>query len=580
MIHLHEAMTMQQKLFVICALSLTALFSHFCSAAPPLRISKETTYVTGPLTADGKYVDYFAALEEKAYPPEMKTDDNGYRLVVKALGALKEWGTDEEKAQYHCLVCEKLGLDPDVPPTLYAELNDWSATHFIDEETKRQHEEALKTNPDAVSDYEFQNTFYSKPWTLEEFPFMEGWLEKANPALDILAEALRKPAFRIPYIRENEDASLISALPLDDIRTTRDWARSFSVRYQYRLGIGDIDGAIDDILSMHRLGRHVGQDGMFIQSLLGLAIEGVGIAQGIASNPKFPPTKEQLERLFSELKKLDGELPRGSMEKAFEMERLFCLGMCQDLLWGKLKDESDGPININPVGWQLLFDTSLLFQRFNEGFDAWIAGTLTVEDLVVEPHWTDVIRLISEEARTKMLADQLLALLLPATEAAREAFRRADCTANVQKLTLALLLYEKEHGSLPDGDWREAILPYLGEHPERYFRCPAHGNLAADETCYVLIEGALVDGRQGFLITETIVPQKMGEGTGRLPREKAKLWQLAEGKQSWEPEPPDFDGIGSFHPGIVTVGLRSGAAQAINKTMPSEELNKMIDGVE
>ena len=49
---------------------------------PPLIISKETTYVTGPLTADGQ-IDYFKALEERTYPPEMKTDDNGYRIFVR-----------------------------------------------------------------------------------------------------------------------------------------------------------------------------------------------------------------------------------------------------------------------------------------------------------------------------------------------------------------------------------------------------------------------------------------------------------------------------------------------------------------
>ena len=52
--------------------------------SPPLRISKETTYITEPLTSDGTRVDYFAALEKDCYPPEMKTDDNGYRILVRA----------------------------------------------------------------------------------------------------------------------------------------------------------------------------------------------------------------------------------------------------------------------------------------------------------------------------------------------------------------------------------------------------------------------------------------------------------------------------------------------------------------
>ncbi len=59
---------------------------------PRLKISKETTYITEPLTSDGTRVDYFAALEQEFYRPEMKTDDNGYRLIVRALGDVPEDG--------------------------------------------------------------------------------------------------------------------------------------------------------------------------------------------------------------------------------------------------------------------------------------------------------------------------------------------------------------------------------------------------------------------------------------------------------------------------------------------------------
>ena len=108
---------------------------------------------------------------------------------------------------------------------------------------------------------------------------------------------------------------------LPDFQYVRSFARALYARANYRIGTGDIDGAIDDIVACKRLGRHVGYDGIMVELLVGIAIEGIADSIGVAGSLEHPPTKEQLERLVNELNDLPpvGELQEGHALRAIRI---------------------------------------------------------------------------------------------------------------------------------------------------------------------------------------------------------------------------------------------------------------------
>ncbi len=568
-------------------------FWWFCVGTPPIRISKETTYITGPLAADGRRIDYFRDWEERTYPPEMKTDENGYRLFVRACGdtaSRYQSRQDPETGElthekidpepYRLQVYEKLGLDPAVKPTLKLESPDMFWYRLAQESNSgdeiREKQQAYQQRDKLLG------RFW---WTFEDFPELRQWYEENGAALDLLAEALRKPAFRIPSVRLDSN-QLTIPISLGENQMTREWVRALEARTYCRIGIGEIDGAIEDVLTLYRLSRHLCQGGGLIDYLVAVVGEGMGEQIEIGANPAAPPSRKQIERLLQGVENLP---PRMTMSEAFKAERYSTLSYLQTETFENGPDEDYGfeydvPL---PILLKLGIDWNIILEKFNKGYDlADARAVLYVWDLFFryEPRWTDSFRMLTVRGRSELLGRMLVAQTFSPYKHMPEIEQRYICMGNLKCLTLALLLYEKDHGRLPgeDVDWREAVKPYLGPEPEKYFRCPSH-HLAEGETAYAMIAGVEnpSPSPDQILIVEVVQPQKLGEGNGRISREKAKFWQKDPAKQD-ERRPDDFDGLGSYHfshlHGGIFAGCRNGTVRALAEATEPEKLEMLIEG--
>jgi uncharacterized protein DUF1559 len=565
----------------------------------PLRISTETTWITEPLKSDGKQVDYFTAWERQTYPEDIATEKNGYRLIVQHLGTAPEaepWQTDQISRKLG-LAREEIRLD-----MTFEEPVDF-LQHYVASKDFDQAliEELASDDASPMAPYMVLEDRLSRPWTLDDLPMMEAWLAENGPAIDLIGEAVRKPTFYIPFAQEDEAGQLF-ALPLPEIPRTRSFVRALSARANYRIATGDIDGALDDIISCKRLGRHVGQRAMIIDMLVGIAIEGIADGIGIAGSLEHPPSKEQLERLVDESNDLP---PEADFEHALLFERYVALDVVQAIARGKNPMDFDLPATL-PAG--LGVDWNVIARRVNEHYD-----TILTTGGSAMPFW-NLNGVVSPHARSELVGDKFATLLLPAWDAAREASRRNVCVDRMQEIALAMLLYDRDHGTLPpaytvDADgrpmhsWRVLLLPYLGqeefhgnirldepwdsEHNQQFhnaavpfYQCPSAG-LTPGHTTYSVVVGPQMPfgAGQGKSLS------KFGPKSARMilvvERLKIACWMDPTQDLPQAAAEDGFgvpEGIGSQHPGLANAAHRDGAARFLSEQIDTEQLKGLLQG--
>lgn len=216
----------------------------------------------------------------------------------------------------------------------------------------------------------------------------------------------------------------------------------------------------------------------------------------------------------------------------------------------------------------------------------------------------------------------LVALLLPAGQAAREAARRTQCNNNLKQIALAFHNYHDTYKTLPPAyipdengkpmhSWRVLILPYLEYGPihSQYnfdepwdspanmavtdipipiYTCPSSGEaVTSNQTNYMVITGpgTVFDGAKAAKFADImdgtsntiLVVEVVGTGT---------KWAEPVDLDASKISPPFSAGVsgnaGSRHPGGMNVAICDGSVRFVSDTIPKQTLDGLItkDGQE
>ena len=267
---------------------------------------------------------------------------------------------------------------------------------------------------------------------------------------------------------------VVSAL-LPVANTCRPVAKALLVRAMHRASNKNISGAMDDIIAVHRLARHVADQATLVESLVGMALESMALDAQAALLAHVDLTRDQL----AELRKRNHEL--ASFPPAWKRlelgERLmFVDAVCSAAQLGaKSIKQFTGTIAEDSISTKaadaligMTIDWDVALRKGNQWYDRIIAAakiedpkkqraaidevdrelTKLAASVKEMPAFVGAVLSPRKHASEKM-AHVLLALLTPAINAVCNAENRIETRQQLLRVAIALHEYRAEHRKFP-----------------------------------------------------------------------------------------------------------------------------------
>lgn len=469
---------------VLTGIIATFLFQLF-GPNPRIVVSEATTVITQPLREDGlpDYQKHWRDLGREGVTHE----NNGAVLFWQAV-----W-PGELSQEDRLPMSEILGFEqePDANGALQApfsavvreQIARWLTEQY--QEGLSDQELAVLSSPEnqklitEQTAEEVIDRAMSRPWTSEQVPPLADWVARNEKPLALLIEASQRPKWwsPSPSLLDGNWAGGV-ALLLPDIHTTRDVARAFNLRAMWHVGEGRLPEAWNDLKVNFRLARVTGAGPTLVGQIVAIAIDGMTLNKVIALLQQ-----EELDAAFARqvLDDLNAmEKPCDIVRSFDESERITFADTVVMLADTVVMLMDDTPsISVQNLGlgdaadfvdamMRLKVDWNIGLREANSWYNRLVESaslpTRTERLAAYEKYEQDlshvartanapgrlIASLFSSEARSAVISDVLISLMLPALGAAMNAEDRAITMLDLTRTAAALAVYRAEQGVYPE----------------------------------------------------------------------------------------------------------------------------------
>ena len=419
------------------------------SGVPPITLSRETTFITEPLTPEG-LPDYVPYINE-VYGEGVTPDSNAAGILAPALGTR----LDDE-------TLTTIGVDPqtiDSWPQLIGSVLRSDFEEYLD---------SIEKTGSACARRELRDTFVDERYTLEvdgpgspeDFTVVSEWLDANEASMSAIAEASERRHWWIPFTQGKN----LPHQPIPSLLAQRTASLAFQARAMLALGSAHWDDAVDDVLVGYRLSALTRQGGTLIEALIagGQQDFASSALAHVASSPSLRPAAAR-ELLPKVQNAIDTPFDYGK-ERFFNLATLVWMWQVGDAAkWNEIlepeqfptRDLPDGLYRIpaSAVDWdEALRIVNRAHDRTDDARSYHGPQELGWTSRLEEPRLSEFVeRAVNDELGARLQLTEAVvagAELIPETWPVRFRISRNESRARALA-TLALAVYRAEHGAWP-----------------------------------------------------------------------------------------------------------------------------------
>lgn len=313
-------------------------------------------------------------------------------------------------------------------------------------------------------------------------PFLADWVVANEESLGAVREAVACDKFYLPLTVPPRKRESLFNVDIDWVEPLRAIARALVIHASIRLAEGDVDGAIADLLAVHRLGYHLSTHPIAVVNIVSVAISRSAFPGDLAIINSPVSTAEQLASYRKSLAEslVDVELA----ERVNETDRMLVLDITTKLCSKRmtLGDISSSPRRSGKPLQVENLDCDTLLKEINKGFDEmraiWSQDTYANRSLAadeIENRIDERMReatsvggiaasVFDRESRSSFVGAMLFSMLSPPVKAYVEVEHANRIEHDLLIASFAVGEFVRRHDRAPD-QWDDLVPAILAAVP-------------------------------------------------------------------------------------------------------------------